>query len=179
MIKFSQKKFVFLIWSKIVRDSRFKEGSRPLLAWRVRSSRLECLLSFRGSDAVVVFKNRSIVEFSDIILLGRGLSLYVLILGRLVFMSATNPEWFAVFTLGFCLHRSLTDWHNKLSAILKNNRSIPTINRHSFFIEFYTSTKSWRGSIFTSVCLCVCASVYLCVRKFLWTKFQPNGCSFR
>ena len=30
----------------------------------------------------------------------------------------------AVFTLRFCLHRSLTDWQKKLSAILKNNRSI-------------------------------------------------------
>ena len=40
---------------------------------------------------------------------------------------------------------------------------------------FYTSTKSWRGYIFTSVCLCVCVSVCVCVRHFLWTKFQPNG----
>ena len=43
---------------------------------------------------------------------------------------------------------------------------------------YYTSTKSWRGYIFTavylclSVCLSVCMSVWLC----LWTKFQPNGC---
>ena len=50
---------------------------------------------------------------------------------------------------------------------------------------FYTSTKSWRGYIFTAVCLCVCVcvcvsvclSVCLCVRHFLWTKFQPNGCT--
>ena len=30
-----------------------------------------------------------------------------------------------------------------------------------------------------SVCLCVyvCVSVCLCVRKFLWTKFEPNGCT--
>ena len=28
----------------------------------------------------------------------------------------------------------------------------------------YTSTKSWRGYIFTAVCLCVCVSVCLCVR---------------
>ena len=36
---------------------------------------------------------------------------------------------------------------------------------------YYTSTKSWRGYIFTSVCLCVCVSVCvsvcLCVRHFL------------
>ena len=38
---------------------------------------------------------------------------------------------------------------------------------------FYTSTKSWRGYIFTSVCLCVCVSV--CVSDvFLLTKFKPN-----
>ena len=29
-----------------------------------------------------------------------------------------------MFTLGFCLHRTLTDWQNKLSVILKNNWSI-------------------------------------------------------
>ena len=28
---------------------------------------------------------------------------------------------------------------------------------------YYTSTKSWRGYIFTSVCLCVCLSVCLSV----------------
>ena len=28
---------------------------------------------------------------------------------------------------------------------------------------FYTSTKSWRGYIFTAVCLCVCLSVCVCV----------------
>ena len=47
------------------------------------------------------------------------------------------------------------------------------------FVHFYISTKSWRGYIFTAVCLCVCRSVCLSVclsvRHFLWTKFQPNG----
>ena len=38
-------------------------------------------------------------------------------------------------------------------------------------LHFYTSTKSWRGYIFTSVCLCVC----VCVRLCLWTKFHLNG----
>ena len=41
-----------------------------------------------------VKKYRSIVGFLDIILLGRGLLLYVLILGTFVFMLATNPEGF-------------------------------------------------------------------------------------
>ena len=37
--------------------------------------------------------------------------------------------------------------------------------------------KSWRSYIFTTVCMCVCVSVCLYVRKFLWTKFQPIGCT--
>ena len=42
--------------------------------------------------------------------------------------------------------------------------------------------KSLRGYIFTAVCLCVrvCVSVCVCVcvsTVFLWTKFQPNGCT--
>ena len=45
----------------------------------------------------------------------------------------------------------------------------------------YTSTKSWRGYIFTAVCLCVCVcvcvSVSVCFRHFLWTKFQQNSCT--
>ena len=54
--------------------------------------------------------------------------------------------------------------------------------------HFYTSTKSWRGYIFTAVCLCVCVSVCVCVRLFsceqnssqtdalIWTRFSLNGC---
>ena len=61
--------------------------------------------------------------------------------------------------------------------------------------RFYNSTKSWRGYIFTSVCLCVCVcvclfvclSVCLCVRNSceqnssrtdapIWTRFSLNGC---
>ena len=42
----------------------------------------------------------------------------------------------------------------------------------------YTSTKSWRGYIFTSVCLCVCLSVCLsvclCVRYFLVNKIPAE-----
>ena len=41
-----------------------------------------------------VKKYRSIVGFSDIILVRRGHLLYVLILERFVFMLATNPEGF-------------------------------------------------------------------------------------
>ena len=48
-----------------------------------------------------------------------------------------------------------------------------------FYSGYYTSTKSWRGYIFTAVCLCVClcVCVCVCVRHFLWTKFQPNECT--
>ena len=54
------------------------------------------------------------------------------------------------------------------------------------FVCFYTSTKSWRGYIFTAVCLCVCLSV--CVSgssceqnssrtdESIWTRFSLNGC---
>ena len=45
-------------------------------------------------------------------------------------------------------------------------------------LVFYTSTKSWRGYIFIEVCLCVCVCVCVSVcPEFLWTKFQPNGCT--
>ena len=41
-------------------------------------------------------------------------------------------------------------------------------------ISFYTSTKLWRGYIFTAVCLSFCLCT--CVSDVcLWTKFQPNG----
>ena len=48
----------------------------------------------------------------------------------------------------------------------------------SYFLVtlFYASTITWRGYIFSPVCLCVCLSVCLSVcPDFLWTKFQPNG----
>ena len=46
-------------------------------------------------------------------------------------------------------------------------------NRSCFKYCNYTSTKSWRGNIFTALCLCVCLCV--CVSDvFLLTKFQPN-----
>ena len=53
-------------------------------------------------------------------------------------------------------------------------------------VLFYTSTKSWRGYIFTAVCLCVCVCVWVCVfvceqnssrmDASLWTRFLLNGC---
>ena len=63
-------------------------------------------------------------------------------------------------------------------------------NMVSMMMTFYTSTKSWRGYIFTTVCLCVCLSVCVCVcvRLFsceqnssrtdtpIWTRFSLNGC---
>ena len=39
-----------------------------------------------------------------------------------------------------------------------------------FFFLFFTSTKSWRGYIFTSVCLCVCE----CVGCFLVNKISAE-----
>ena len=43
-------------------------------------------------------------------------------------------------------------------------------------LHYHTYMISWRGYIFTAVCLCVClcVCVYVCVRLCLWTKFQPN-----
>ena len=54
--------------------------------------------------------------------------------------------------------------------------------RRSLNASCYTSTKSWRGYIFTAVCLCVSLCVCMCLSVcvstvFLWTKFQPNGCT--
>ena len=76
-----------------------------------------------------------------------------------------------------------------------------SLKRHKSYRVFYASTKSWRGYIFTAVCLCVCVcvcvcmcvcvcvrvcvcvcvcvcmSVWVCVRLCLWTKCQPNECT--
>ena len=49
---------------------------------------------------------------------------------------------------------------------------------HHLCLFNYTITKSWRGYIFTPVCLCVCVCLSLCVSvcpDFLWTKFRPNA----
>ena len=54
-------------------------------------------------------------------------------------------------------------------------------------IRHYTSTKLWRGYIFTAACLCVCLSVCVCVSGNsceqnygrtdapIWTRFSLNG----
>ena len=60
------------------------------------------------------------------------------------------------------------------------------------YIHFYTSTKSWRGYIFTPICLCVCVCVCVCLfvcvsgtsceqnssrtDEPIWTRFLLNGC---
>ena len=56
------------------------------------------------------------------------------------------------------------------------------------WIFYYTSTKSWRGYIFTAVCLRVCLPVCVSVRlnsceqnssrtdEPIWTRFSQNGC---
>ena len=44
--------------------------------------------------------------------------------------------------------------------------------QHENKFIFYTSTKSWRGYIFTAVCLCVCVSV--CVSGFLVNKIPAE-----
>ena len=45
----------------------------------------------------------------------------------------------------------------------------------------YTSTKSWRGYIFTSVCLSVCQCVCVCVsvNKIPAERMYQFGCGFR
>ena len=46
--------------------------------------------------------------------------------------------------------------------------------------NFYTSTKSWRGYIFTSVCLCVCVSVSgFLVNKIPAERMHRFGRGFR
>ena len=51
-----------------------------------------------------------------------------------------------------------------LSASLKKNKMLGLV-RVLFALggKFYTSTKSWKGYIFTAVCLCVCLCVCLSV----------------
>ena len=69
-------------------------------------------------------------------------------------------------TLELCFFQSFTNNANNFirkSKKQKNKRN-------------YTSTKSWRGYIFTAVCLCVCVCLSVCP-IFLWTKFQPNRCT--
>ena len=82
--------------------------------------------------------------------------------------------------------------HISLKASVNNNiksikmASIKGLYSVQYYHYHYTSTKSWRGYIFTSVCLCVCVSV--CVSNSaceqnssrtdapIWTRFSLNGC---
>ena len=45
-------------------------------------------------------------------------------------------------------------------------------------LSFYTSTKSWRGYIFITVCTCVRVSESVCqwTKAPIWTRFSLNGC---
>ena len=52
----------------------------------------------------------------------------------------------------------------------QSSQSSPEVQLFSHF-RFYTSTKSWRGYVFTSVCLCVCLSV--CVSGSFLVKKIP------
>ena len=76
--------------------------------------------------------------------------------------------------------QSLARWHYYgLSTDFRHVRVRTTAEFfliRSTFLHFYTYTKSWRGYIFTAVCLCVCLSVCLSVcPALLVNKFQPNG----
>ena len=76
------------------------------------------------------------------------------------------PLWF-IFKPGFFIQLNFMSGKNITFSLC--------VCVWGFFL--YTSTKSWRGYIFTAVCLCVCLSVCLCVRLCLLTKFQPNECT--
>ena len=53
---------------------------------------------------------------------------------------------------------------------------LSTHNRNIFgsILCYYTSTKSWRGYIFTAVCLCVCVCLSVCVSNFLVNKIPAK-----
>ena len=50
---------------------------------------------------------------------------------------------------------------------------------HISMIPLITPPRNRGGVIFSLqfVCVSVCVCVYVSVRTFLWTKFQPNGCT--
>ena len=97
----------------------------------------------------------------------------------------------------------MNDWSGNLftvfhqwsmARIQNGSQFIPQFSSNSnmrlLMSQNYTSTKSWRGYIFTSVCLCVCVCVCvcLCVRLFsceqnssrtiapIWMRFSLNSC---
>ena len=68
-------------------------------------------------------------------------------------------------------------WYIRHIELMSINLNLITIHRRKYKNK-YTSTLSWRGFIFTAVCLCVSVSLScLCVRLCLWTTFQQNGCT--
>ena len=91
-----------------------------------------------------------------------------------------------------CLWKSLNNsWLNYINfyttgtfLLIKQNFFVPIKLTHLLF--FNTSTKSLRGYIFTTVCLCVCLSICLsgsaCEQNSsqtdepIWTRFSLNGC---
>ena len=97
--------------------------------------------------------------------------------------SRTNAPIWTPFSLNGCLQHWLGPYWNWWSWVKGPvyRDEIPIFYTSTIFtyLNFYTSAKSWRGYIFTAVCLCVCLcvclSVRVSVRLFLWTKFQPNG----
>ena len=67
--------------------------------------------------------------------------------------------------------------YNNLNLKVMFSNEISTL----FVKNFYTSTKSWRGYIFTAVCLCVCVSVCpeILVNEIPAEQMHRFGRSFR
>ena len=82
------------------------------------------------------------------------------------------PSW----NVFFCGHSLISLngqlWRKKLRVerflILYTVHLYPTLHH----LYYYTSKKSWRGFIFTSMCVCVFGCVCMCVSE---TIIQPNG----
>ena len=75
----------------------------------------------------------------------------------------------------------------EISAIKDKYLQLQGLSQQFLFsvdINYYISTKAWRGSIFTAVCLCVCVSDSACEQNSwgsrtdepIWTRFSLNGC---
>ena len=105
----------------------------------------------------------------------RWLLMILVLIRKLLCLPQHRQWWWLVFQL-FCW-KDIFKSHARskksyvwgfLNNLSSNSPTPPTPSYPSFF--FNTSTKSWRGYIFTAVCLSVCVS-----DVFLLTKFQPNG----
>ena len=70
-------------------------------------------------------------------------------------------RWPASYSGDLCLLSLPINVNSEESKILGAKDPIEVVSR----VKYYTSTKSWRGYIVTSVCLCgyVCVSVCVCV----------------